>query len=172
MMRFETALLLLLTPSFIAVGDEPKKKAQITADQDLLPGNWQAVRMVYSGDEIPAESVKKLQLEITARWYLPGRGPIKWLQRGKDPIEAKLPEIDGVWEIDSTKEPKSLVLYRPQGPSLVLRLPFRGIYKLEGDTLTVCFGNFGKEPASFDEKESLQFVVYKRRRVAKPKPAK
>src|SRR5712664_535284 len=120
MMRFQTALLLLVTLSFLAVGDEPKKKVQLPADQDLLPGNWQAVRMVYSGDEIPAESVKKLQLEITARWYLPGRGPIKWLERGKNPVETKLAEIDGVWDIDSTKDPKALVLYRPQGPSLAL----------------------------------------------------
>ena len=171
MKRFPTSLLLVATLSLSAPGAEPKKD-QPHRDQKSLPGKWQATRMVWSGDEIPAKSVKKLQLEITDRWYLPSRGPIKWLERGKNPVEAELPEGHGVWEIDTTKDPKTIVIRRPQGPDPAFRLPLHGIYKLEEDTLTVCFGSFGKQPASFEDKDALQIVVYKRIPAAKVQPSK
>jgi uncharacterized protein (TIGR03067 family) len=161
MKRFPTGLLLLVTLSLSAAGAQPKEEAPPPADHKALQGRWQAVRMVWGGDEIPAKSVEKLQLEITERWYLPGRGPIKWLQRGKDLVEAKLPAMEGVWEIDPTKDPKSIVLY-PLQRDLAFRLPLHGVYKLEADTLTVCFGSFGKQPVGFDDKDALQVVVYKR----------
>jgi uncharacterized protein (TIGR03067 family) len=166
MKRFQIGLLLIAALSLSAAGEQPKKEDLPPGDHKSLPGKWQTVRMVWGGDEIPAKSVEKLQLEITERWYLPGRGPIQWLERGKDPVEAKLPEMDGVWEIDPTKDPKSIVIH-PLQRDLAFRLPLRGIYKLEADTLTVCFGSFGKQPVGFDDKDALQVAVYKRMPAAK-----
>lgn len=164
MKRFQFCLLLFAILSLPAAGDPPqgkKKEEQPLTDQKSLQGKWQAVRMIWSGDRIPAKSIEKLQLEITKHWYLTSGGPIKWLERGKHLVEAKLPEMDAVWEIDQTKNPKTIVLYQPQR-DLAYRMPNRGIYKLEGDMLTVCFGSFGKPPASFDDKDALQIAVYKR----------
>jgi uncharacterized protein (TIGR03067 family) len=130
-------------------------------DAKSIRGKWQAVRMTWGNDIIPQESVAKLQLEITEHWYTAGRGPVKWLERGKNPVEASLPQFDGVWRIDPTTNPKSIIIYQQQR-DLALRLPIRGIYKLEGDTLTVCFGSFDDVPASFEDKDALMHAVYRR----------
>jgi uncharacterized protein (TIGR03067 family) len=171
MKRFEMGLLLIAVLSVSAPGAEPKEDRP-HPDHKSLQGHWQATRMVWTGDEIPAKSVEKLRLEVTERWYLPSRGPIKWLERGKTRVEAELPEMDGVWEIDATKDPKTIAIRRPQGPDLAFRLPLCGIYKLEKDTLTVCFGSFGKQPVSLEDKNALQIVVDKRVPAAKVQPAK
>jgi uncharacterized protein (TIGR03067 family) len=153
-----------------------KDEYMTSADAKTLQGKWQAVRIVFGEGmiyppTIAAEDIGKLQLEITEHWYYPSRGPVKWLEPGKKPVEREMPDMDGTWRIDPTTAPKSIVIY-PTPDDLLERIPIRGIYKLEGDTLTICFGSFGKPPIGFDDKNAFVVAVYKRIQMDSKKPVK
>jgi uncharacterized protein (TIGR03067 family) len=63
--------------------------------------------------------------------------------------------VNGARKIDPTKNPKEITL-TPDGANKSLL----GIYKLEGDTLTLCFGE--KRPTEFKAKEGAMLWVLKR----------
>jgi uncharacterized protein (TIGR03067 family) len=63
--------------------------------------------------------------------------------------------VNGVRKIDPAKNPKEITL-TPDGANKSLF----GIYKLEGDTLTLCFGE--KRPSDFKAKEGTTLWVLKR----------
>jgi uncharacterized protein (TIGR03067 family) len=68
--------------------------------------------------------------------------------------------VNGARKIDPTKNPKEITL-TPDGSNKSLL----GIYKLEGDTLTLCFGE--KRPTDFKAKEGPTLWVLKREKPQK-----
>jgi len=83
---------------------------------------------------------------------------IVWKFKGKEcVIEAQTGKaIESIkFEIDATKEPKRI----DRTSSNRTRL---GIYKLDGDTLTILSGTETKRPMSFDDKQGKQTVLKRR----------
>ncbi len=101
----------------------PKAKEAAQTDLDKLQGVWTMVSQDFYGvEEAPAELVKKLNRKLTIKgdqwtWAIPGGS------------------INGTITIDPSKTPKALDITTKVDGKESIR---RGIYKLEGDTLTYC----------------------------------
>jgi uncharacterized protein (TIGR03067 family) len=59
-------------------------------------------------------------------------------------------------KFDATKKPKEIDLAVGKGK------PFLAIYKLGGDTLTLCIGDQKNRPTEFEAKEGRVLIEYKR----------
>jgi RNA polymerase sigma factor (sigma-70 family) len=93
-----------------------------------LSGNWQAVSFEQDGrKKFSEEEVRKVTTSFRdCRYHFT---PLSWGPEGS---------FDGTYQIDGdTEEPKSFSLYPAKGP--LKGQAFRGIYRVEGDTLTLCF---------------------------------
>jgi uncharacterized protein (TIGR03067 family) len=111
--------------------DDPNKK-----DQDAMQGDWACERYVVSGmplDDDNAQSIFRTNKDDGYTVYL---------------FRKRLG--GGTFKLDATKTPKQIDLM-PEGKGKAGAV--RGIYKLEKDTLTICYAAPGKErPATFEAK--------------------
>ena len=94
-----------------------------------LEGTWQLLSAMKDGKETPAEVVKKIRVVIKGGKHTVYFG---------DEVAAK--EISFV--VDPTKDPKTTVDTLPDGKEI------KGIYKLDGDMLTSCVAEAGKNRQS------------------------
>jgi RNA polymerase sigma factor (sigma-70 family) len=93
-----------------------------------LSGSWQAVSFEQDGrQKFSKEEVRKVTARFhDCRYHIT---PLPWGPEGS---------FDGGYQIDGdTEEPKSFSLYPAKGA--LKGQAFRGIYRVEGDTLTLCF---------------------------------
>jgi RNA polymerase sigma factor (sigma-70 family) len=128
-MEFATGKGLLTTGS---VDLEVKAGVEAAEEFDPRPselsGNWQAVFFEHDGRrKFSEEEVRKVTARFhDCRYHIT---PLPWGPEGS---------FDGGYQIDGdTEAPKSFSLYPAKG--VLKGQAFRGIYRVEGDTLTLCF---------------------------------
>ena len=129
--------ILLLTRGFSA-GDYKKD------DKDRLQGHWTVVSVELSGNKQDGDEVKKLKPIMV-------KGS-EWTAPTGDKFNFK---------INPTRIPKEIDLQSDMGGQVLI---WRGIYKLEKDTLTFCRsqGPDGERPKEFRGSEGEILLVFKR----------
>ena len=118
-------------------------------DTKSLQGVWTCASAVIDGKPLAEEAAKNLKLTLTADRYKTERG------------EQVL--FDGTYMVNAVKNPPQIDMIGTEG-DLKGKVAL-GIYKLDGDTLTICYVMPGKErPAAFESQpQSGAFlVVWKR----------
>jgi uncharacterized protein (TIGR03067 family) len=131
-----------LLPSTGAAQDESVKK-----ELDSLQGAWQCVSFEEKGKALPEEQIKDLKL--TFKGY-------KASHAGKDGKTEQ-----ATIKIDPFKKPKMIDLMVLTGPDKGKTV--QGIYMIEGDTLTICGGQVGRErPTEFKGGAEVNLMVFKR----------
>ncbi len=129
-LRSETGSHLLL-----AVLQREKTEAA-HGDKELLQGLWQAVSLVASGKQAPAEKVKEFQL----------------LFRGdKVMFVPKHDNREHTFDLDPKAQPKAMDITPGDGQKKGQKMPC-AIYDLTGDKLIICIdkeGTYGKRPTEF-----------------------
>jgi uncharacterized protein (TIGR03067 family) len=116
-----------------------------------LEGTWQAVSYALDGQEASVEDMKRFQLIIDTA------GKTTAVQDGK-------PFIASTTKIDPTADPKTMDITFTLGPDKGRTA--LAIYKLEGDTMTICRAAPGKDrPTKFSSKPGSghTLMVYARR---------
>jgi RNA polymerase sigma factor (sigma-70 family) len=126
-----------------ALADKPAAAGKEGAqkEEEKIVGTWAFQSLVQGGQKQPEEDVKEAKLTFAPD--------------GK--LAAKLPkgEKEGTYKLDPAQKPKAITLTTETGGTIL------GIYKLEGDTLTLCMGheNDNDRPAEFASKEGTKVVL-------------
>ena len=137
--------LLVLTTCWTAVAVFCCCRVQAQDDKVKLTGIWTCSTAVIDGKPLAKEAAEALRLTLTADRYKTERG------------EQVL--FDSTYTVDAAKNPKTIDMVGTEGD--LKGKPALGIYKLDGDTLAICYVMPGKErPTAFESKpESGAFLV-------------
>jgi uncharacterized protein (TIGR03067 family) len=119
------ALLAALAPHAPAL-QQPQPRAK--TDADLLQGKWLIVGLETGGKAEPERNYKGNTLTFTK-----DRATLR---------EAGFPEIEFAYSLDPMKAPKAIDL-------TTRNATIHGIYKMEGDDLTLCLSVGGTRPTDF-----------------------
>ena len=123
-----------IATSIVSVASSAADDKAIAVERKRFEGTWQLVSAVNDGEELPKEFVKKVRVVIKDGKFTVHVG---------DEIAAK----DVSFVIDPTAKPSTVDDQLPDGRKIL------GIYELDGDKLTNCVAEVGKDrPTKFESK--------------------
>ena len=117
-------------------------------------GTWLAGSFTYDGKESAPEVVRSITRTVKD-------DHVVWKRNGKSFAGTKI-------ELDATHDPKTIDVIPDGGPTMGKHI--LGIYKLEGDKLTICMAGTDKErPKSFEARKGSgqTLMVFERERPKK-----
>jgi RNA polymerase sigma-70 factor (ECF subfamily) len=139
--------LLMIAAVGLALGAGAARADEVGEDLKQFQGTWILDSVEVNGVKIDAETMKKQGHEITLT-----------VKDQKFTLKLKRGDVDGALKLDPTRKPRA---YDSKGtdPEGVTHETV-GIYKFEGDTLTVCFVAAGKDrPTEFKAGAGSEAVV-------------
>lgn len=138
-----TPLLVGLTLVFGAPGakDPPKK------DSPSLIGVWIGETGIKGGKPSPPDSVS-----------------MEFEKDGTLTFKEKIKAITGSYKADAKASPAQLDLTLGAGGQMI---SFLGIFKIEGDTLTICFTFMGDRPTKFESPDGSMTMLITLKRAKK-----
>ena len=148
MTRGCTILLLIPLIPLIAGADKPSDAAK--KDLERLQGDWKVVTAQRRGKDVPAEVAAMMAVTVKDNAITIGDGGVR-------------DEKATLSNLDPSKSPASFALQpvRPGSESLP------GIYKLDGDNLTLCWSKKGERPTEFVTKEGSDHLLLVLKRASK-----
>lgn len=137
-MRSSAVLIVALFPLIAAGGDDAKEKA-VKAELEKLRGRWKQVSVEIDGKERAVPAAAEVVVTIDG-------------ERWKTVAPRELPEV--TFAIDPTRDPKTFDRIRKGKGDAGKDVVDRCIYRLDGDTLTICSGYTpGGEKAAYGTAE-------------------
>jgi RNA polymerase sigma factor (sigma-70 family) len=126
-----------------APADEPPAaaKGEAPKDGEKIVGTWAYASVEVGGRKVPEEDLKEARMVFDAE--------------GKFTANPKGHEMAGTYELDPTKKPREITTKNGEGRTHL------GIYKLDGDSLTICMSEEAgaERPTEFATKEGSKVVL-------------
>jgi uncharacterized protein (TIGR03067 family) len=134
-----------LTVLALLAAQDPKVEA-LKAEVARHQGTWRVVSSVREGKEAPQDVTRSIERVVDG-------DHVVWKRDGKNFAGTKV-------VLDPTRSPKAIDVIPEGGPYRDKRV--LGIYRLEGDTLTICMAEADKErPKAFEAPEGSGFMLMK-----------
>src|SRR5262249_36119546 len=117
------------------------------AELKVLFGRWRVEKAEKGGKDV-TEQMKAMKLQVR--------------EGGQFTTQLGNEKEDGSFAVDPSKTPKQIDIKLAGGPNKGKTL--KGIYKLDRDTLIVCYQHDakGERPTEFESKENITLITYKR----------
>jgi uncharacterized protein (TIGR03067 family) len=129
----------------LLAAQDPKPET-VKAEVARHQGTWRVVSSVREGKEAPQDVARSIERVVEG-------DRVVWKREGKNFAGTKV-------VLDPTRSPKTIDVIPEGGPNRDKRV--LGIYKLEGDTLTICMAEPDKDrPKSFEAPEGSGFMLMK-----------
>ena len=143
-----TRLLVTLVP-FAALALAGALAAQDKKGAESLEGKWEVTAQTVDGKMSEPEELKNVFAVVKGE-------KVTFLYKDKERGTA-------TQKLDPKKSPKQVDVTYEDGPLKGTTL--KGIYKLEGDTLTICLGGLGKDrPTEFASKDGSGTILITNKR--------
>jgi uncharacterized protein (TIGR03067 family) len=131
--------LILAAAGMLAVAPAPDEKEK--KDQDKMQGTWSVQTITRGGKDMPADEAAKMKLVIDGEKFTPT-------------ISGKADEGDSTFKLDPAKKPATIDVTDKKGEVVP------GIYKIDGDVLTIAAHLGGKErPTEFAAPANTDIVL-------------
>jgi RNA polymerase sigma factor (sigma-70 family) len=133
----------------LALADRPAAagKEEAPKDEEKILGTWALVSYKEGGEKAPEAKIRGAQVTFTAD--------------GKMAVKQGEQEQEYTYKLSPDKKPKEFSGTNAHDRTVL------GIYKLDGDTLTVCYDRSGDRPAEFASPEGSTVVLQVLKRVKK-----
>jgi uncharacterized protein (TIGR03067 family) len=142
--------LLMILSVGLALGADAPKEDEVAKELKQFQGTWTLDSVELNGMKVDADTVKK-------------HGITMIVKEDKFTLKLRRGDLEGTLKLDATKKPRAYDAKAtdPEGKTH----ESVGIYKIEGDTLTVCYVATGKDrPTEFkaDAGSEAGVQVFKR----------
>ncbi len=117
----------LLLAGLVSAEASPRDDA-VERELERHQGAWAVVSMEYEGEQTPEEIARSIRRVVE-------KDHVAWLRDGKSFAGTRI-------ELDPSSDPKAIDVIPDGGPNRGGRV--LGIYKLEGDRLTICMAKPGR----------------------------
>jgi uncharacterized protein (TIGR03067 family) len=132
------------------IGFAPQAPDPATAERARHQGAWVATSSMRDGEPAAADVVASIRRVVE-------KDHVTWKRDGKNFAGTR-------FEIDPTKTPRTIDLIPDGGPNRDKRV--LGIYKLEGDDLTICIADVDQpRPSGFEAKAGSKQTLQSFKRV-------
>ncbi len=125
----------------LALADKPGLAGndETPQDEERILGTWALVSSEEGGQKAPEQVIQEAKVIFAAD--------------GKMTAKQGAKEQEFTYQLDPAKNPKEFSGTNDKGRTVL------GIYKLDGDTLTICFDRSGARPTEFASKEGTTVVL-------------
>jgi uncharacterized protein (TIGR03067 family) len=146
--RFATLSCVLLLGSFLSAAPLPEDPPK--PDKELLQGKWSVTAYTVEGATCPADLLKKITVTFSGTKFTIKPGPETSTEKPSGKTTFSLGDgFDATFELGADGATKTIdcwVTVNDKKGGLM------GIYRLKGDTLSICFNVEAERPKEFTSK--------------------